>query len=336
MASNSQGAGDPMDVDSQGTGVPMGVDALGTGLPTNVDPLDNPQPLPSPVIKVPRLPAGPDAVLKDMRRRMSSKVTWFVQGLSLKSRYYARQPSERIPYPDGADSDPLDVLVLLKDIGNVSREELVQQITEQVNQTREYSRDTEWETGTYRRLQANPLAADFLRDVDTLIEELRRMEAEMRMNDQTAAVTRLFSTICETLGWDPKSIRDTGLQHELMGAVSLTWSARLRWMKGIVNKKHLVEEGVKPEELEVYDRQQNTMNNLVEHVNRRLHGPALRPDVRAIEYMCNWAASLVARDRDGWESHPRLTPEYARFLFEHSYEIPYATAVVLSRSRQYP
>ncbi|KAI0834751.1 hypothetical protein F5Y06DRAFT_151198 [Hypoxylon sp. FL0890] len=289
------------------------------------------QPFPEPEIIVPTIPPRPEAVRLDLRTRIQRKGSWFLQNLSLSSRYYARDPAERQFQSAGEEAEPFDILLMIRDASAYgTREELMQEIANQLDQTDEYSRDRRTEDPTWRRLHTNPEGKRHLLDFDTLIEELRRMDADIRLNDQSNAANQLFTAICEAYNWDVQTIQNSGLHRDIMQYVALHFIGRLRFLRDEERRNpEWNNENVDAEAARRRTLSEQELNFIVWEFSIRIHCPDVRSDIRMVEWFANWAQQFNSRDSHGWEADPRLNVDAVSFIFERVYYFPRSLGITL-------
>ncbi|OTA94654.1 hypothetical protein M434DRAFT_256936 [Hypoxylon sp. CO27-5] len=271
--------------------------------------------MPPSEITVPRIPARADIVSESWKKRIESNGTWFLKDLSFSSRYYARNPRDRGFHSAGDQDEPIDVVLLVKDVQKyTSQEDLVEEITRQLSeQTEEYSRDFVPETGKHRRLHTNEPGREFLLDFDTLIEEIRKLEYEVRKNAQDNAAKNIFNAVCEAYNWDPQKVRDTGFHHDLIYYGCYYFASRLRFMRDVLLRDRPPsrggqERGVPP-----------ILNNISWEFSNRSHAPDLRGDLRVVEWYSDWAQHFSMRQSDQWTTDPRLKRDDINTMFENVY-----------------
>ncbi|KAI1138551.1 hypothetical protein F5Y05DRAFT_43554 [Hypoxylon sp. FL0543] len=297
-------------------------------------------PVPEPVIRVPTIAPRPEAVRLDLRTRIEKKGTWFLQNLSLSSRYYARVPGERQFQSAGSDNDQVDMLLVINDASRYTRAELLREIEQQLDRTREYSRDRviEGRTGIWRRLHTNPAGRRHLMDFDVLIEELRRLDGEMHTNDQSNAANEIFASMLEAHDWDPETIRDSGLGSELMHYAAFYFLGRLRYLRDESRRNpdwatelhNPVQQGA---DVQIDDFISNHgITTVVWEFSTRLHAPNLRADVRTVEWFANWAHLFHRNDSHGWETVPQLNTDMMDFAFERNYCFSHTLGALLGKS----
>ncbi|KAI2621596.1 hypothetical protein GGR54DRAFT_71614 [Hypoxylon sp. NC1633] len=292
---------------------------------------------------------GADLDLLMMRRRIESKGTWFMSNLSSASRFYSRRPMNLHPISNGDDTEPVDMLLYVKDIGGASQEQLVERFTNELKNANEYSRDPVYQEDdddqiSYRRIHANPAGFDVLRDFDTMILEVQRMDEALRKADYVNAATELFNRLCDLNGVEAPakdSAGDTGIQVEIIRYASLYFAGRVRFLRHYIDSQLRVEElnrehfdktdhPIQPHPFDDQpDWDKESVQLLIADFNSTVHGTNFLQDMRLVEFYANWSEPFMAREQNGHEKFPRITPQLCTYMFERTYCIPVERANLL-------
>ncbi|KAI0139465.1 hypothetical protein F4776DRAFT_616253 [Hypoxylon sp. NC0597] len=289
------------------------------------------RPLPPPTMEVPKLPTISETVNADWKFRAEYRGSWYLKDLDLTSRYYGRETAERMFQSAGDESDPIDLLLVIKDVQKYDHEELLGVISKELEQGQPYSRDYNPTTNKFTRLHANPAGREHLLDVDRILEQIRKFERELRRSDETNAATDVFSAVCQAYNWDPASIRDAGFHQDFMYYASFFFVSRLRFMRDQVIRNQPKGTNF----WEIVGIPDRVLNVMAWEFSNRIHSPNLRGDILMIDWYTNWAGQFSIRESDAWARDPRLSGQDIKQLFQRSYEFHVPMGIILLANDRY-
>ncbi|KAI1076630.1 hypothetical protein F5B20DRAFT_314245 [Whalleya microplaca] len=280
----------------------------------------------APEIPVFNLPTDPTHRYNSLRQIIQQNGSWFIQGLDLASRYYSRQPGDDMVRSNTQNNDPVDLLLVIKDVHRINRDQLVPRLVQAIQNSEEYSYDFDQQRRAHRRLHTNDEGSVFLQDFDYLIEMLRQFRQEFDESDRSRAAADLLGNLIRAKGYDTVRIIESGLQHEWLRYASSWFLARLRFMN-----QYLVRTGEFRRNRRQRPWDEGTIRLLMNEMNMRLHGSAFREDLRAVEWFTLWADLFNRYEREPRNRQPRLDPETAMFMFEKTYCISYVNGLKMAK-----
>ncbi|KAH9990466.1 hypothetical protein F4779DRAFT_257688 [Xylariaceae sp. FL0662B] len=278
-----------------------------------------------PQVPVRNIPTDPRFRFEKLKQIVQQNGSWFIRGLDLGSRYYRRQPGDDMARSNAQNDDPVDILLMVKDVNRLSRNQLVARLVEDIQNAGEYSYDFDQERQGHRRLHTNGQGSEFLHDFDALIEMLDSFRREFNDTERAGAAATLFRELVQRRNYDTSEIAASGFEDEWLRYVSSWFLARLRFMN---------QYGIRDREFIRLRNQQswdvNTERLIMNEMNHRLHGPSLREDLRAIEWFTHWTSVFNRYEREVDNRHPRLNPDSGLLLFQHTYGVTYENALKLA------
>ncbi|KAI2778587.1 hypothetical protein F4815DRAFT_501186 [Daldinia loculata] len=266
----------------------------------------------------------------ETKNRIQTRGKWYMESLMNTSRYYVREPSERMPVSQGEEHEPYDLMIVLKNAHRLQEpEDFVDAIMRELSNTGEYSRDRgatdNPATGekNVRRMHANTTAWGLLEDFDLILAELHKLQIELETSNRGNAADRLFSSIAEAYDWNVEELRKSGFHQEIMTYVGSTMMGRLRYMRDHYRKERgPVTHGVR----DLLDETSITLST--RYFSAFVHSASMSDDVRAVEWFSNWAVHFPGRHNREFPT-PQLDSATAIGLFETVYKIKYEHAVRL-------